>query len=504
MVFGLGFVVRIIPEILSYPHPIGFDTVHYGWRISEGVVWSHWSEVFSSWLLYGLLIPFHSFLGVEPFGLLKLAVPLLFSFNVIGMYFFAVKALNWSVRRSLLSGSILAFQLASLRVSWDFFRNLLGLGVVLFALPFLLRMKSRFDFITLVFLSSLAAFSHEYAAVALLVVAFYVAVVCFRKKEGLRAAKVFFAVLPALGLFAGNLYLRAYPVARTVESNVIYVRDFVQPRPFGLFFLVDYLRVADPIHNYGSYFDLVGQVLTLFILLYLVTLPLVMAGFFRNHVLDVWLALLLVGSFGALVLPFFALDYWYRWMLMLVYPFTFYAANGISRILNADPKAVSVIVNRLGRIQLTKRTALTLGSAVVLLGSLFVTTSLFYGRFGVFSVPGVSTYFPSSMMANTVPVQDTADAVRVLSWLNSNVADGACVLVQEAFLSWARLYLDETHKVVTFTRDVGKAMAVVWEAGFNATYFIWWNESIGWYAIDAPNDFPVYSSGRISAYRYTQ
>lgn len=29
LLFMLGFVVRLIPEVLSYPYPIGFDTVFY-------------------------------------------------------------------------------------------------------------------------------------------------------------------------------------------------------------------------------------------------------------------------------------------------------------------------------------------------------------------------------------------------------------------------------------------------------------------------------------------
>lgn len=35
--FVLGFVVRLMPEVLSYPYPIGFDTVYYAARIKSGV-----------------------------------------------------------------------------------------------------------------------------------------------------------------------------------------------------------------------------------------------------------------------------------------------------------------------------------------------------------------------------------------------------------------------------------------------------------------------------------
>ena len=44
--FFLGFFVRLVPEVLSYPYPVGFDTVYYAFRLKEGVIWFHWSKFF--------------------------------------------------------------------------------------------------------------------------------------------------------------------------------------------------------------------------------------------------------------------------------------------------------------------------------------------------------------------------------------------------------------------------------------------------------------------------
>ena len=41
--FLLGFLIRLIPEVLSFPHPIGFDTIDYAARIQKGVILYHWS-----------------------------------------------------------------------------------------------------------------------------------------------------------------------------------------------------------------------------------------------------------------------------------------------------------------------------------------------------------------------------------------------------------------------------------------------------------------------------
>ena len=111
------------------------------------------------------------------------------------------------------------------------------------------------------------------------------------------------------------------------------VNDSIAPHLGGLFFLVDYLQVLNPIEHYASYFELFSHVFSLFILLYVVVLPLVVVGHFRDRVLESWTLLLMIGSFGCLIMPFSALLFWNRWMLMLVYPFTFYAVNGLWKIL---------------------------------------------------------------------------------------------------------------------------------------------------------------------------
>ena len=60
LAFVLGFLVRLIPEVLSFPYPIGFDTVYYAARMKSGIIWYNWSSFFSTWLVYSLLVPLYS------------------------------------------------------------------------------------------------------------------------------------------------------------------------------------------------------------------------------------------------------------------------------------------------------------------------------------------------------------------------------------------------------------------------------------------------------------
>src|SRR3990170_1533817 len=80
---GIGFFIRLVPEVLAFPFPIGSDTVYYAFLMKSGVVWAHWSQFFTSaWLLNALIVPAYGVLQVDPFLLLKVVAPLLFGLNV--------------------------------------------------------------------------------------------------------------------------------------------------------------------------------------------------------------------------------------------------------------------------------------------------------------------------------------------------------------------------------------------------------------------------------------
>ena len=144
---SIGFFIRLVPELLAFPLPIGFDTIYYAYVMKSGVIWAHWSTFFSStWLLNALTVPLYTLTQVDPFMLLKVVAPLLYGLNVAGIYWFARKSLGWSQGMSVLASIFFSLQLASLRISWDLLRNTLGLGILLFAISYVKEVKSKRGF----------------------------------------------------------------------------------------------------------------------------------------------------------------------------------------------------------------------------------------------------------------------------------------------------------------------------------------------------------------------
>jgi hypothetical protein len=508
MCFSAGLILRLIPELLAFPYPISWDMMHYAYFMRSGVVWVHWSSFFTStWLLYSFLFPIHSRLGVDSFLLLKIAGPVLFGFSVCGVYWFARSFLGWSLKKSLLAGGFFSVQLASLRVSSEFLRNTLGLGLLLFALPLIKKLDSRRGFVAFALLSLLTVFAHEYAAVTLLVVSLVFAFLGFLNKndEGRlgQSRRLIFAVLPALAVFLVGLYLRMFPVPYeglpAVGPNLVWVRDTVYQSYGKFFFFVNYLGMNTGLDIYPNYLFLVLNVLALFALLYLPYVYLVRKGFFRNEILDVWTGLLLFGSFGCLVTPFFALGLWHRWMFMLVCPFTFYAVNGAKILLARTGMLQNGI--RLGKL---RNKVFVMGVTTVMLGAVYLATPFLMVNvgFGIYSLYPICRYFSS---APTVPYQDIDGTIQAMQWLEDNMQSDSCAVLQNAFVAWAKLYLENSYNVIGYMNDVYMAVNYALQEGYNHIYFVCWNETIGWYGTYVPESFDeLQSFGRISVFEYVR
>jgi hypothetical protein len=415
--------------------------------------------------------------------------------NVAGVYWVGRKMLGWNVKLCLVAAGLFAFQLAALMISWDLLRNALGMGLLLFALPFVGKIGSKQDFAVFALLSLLAVFAHEYSGVALVVIVLGVVGWRFVRKSFGRAEKLtVLAFVPALSVFLTGMYLRFFPIKYAVTTTVFTTGE----ASVGRFkFFANYLITNDGVFYYPSYADLLVAVTVLFAFLYLSYLFLVWKGYFRNGVLSAWTGLLLFGALGCLVLPFFALDYWSRWMLMLAYPFTFYAVNGLSKILRGSNGAKS----RLGG--LSRKLVFGALDVTIMLSSVYLATPLLMNtvQVGWFVLPYVSAHFSS---APAVPYRDVASVSEAMTWLNSNMVCNSCVIVNLVFAHWSQVYIDKSHVTVEFWNNASLALDDAVNMGYGSAYFVWWNTDIGWYNISIPNQFvPLKDFGRITVYEFT-
>jgi hypothetical protein len=498
LAFLVGFAVRLIPELLSFPNPIGWDTIYYAYRVEEGVLFGFWDNVFSSWMIYAILMILGDLTHLAPFILLKIVASLLFGGASAGVYFVAWKNFNWNVTKCLLVSLILVFSLAALGISWQFYRNVFGIMILLFMIPLIKYDVSWKETAILSVLGLLVAWGHELSTISLFFIIFgYYILSIFRKAKILY--KLFLAIIPVLFVFFGNFFLIS-PYAVEYPINLVWLHDSVWAHPGNLFFLTDYLTVNTPIESYNNYFDLFYQVGSLFLLLYAVLLPLIAIGYFKDRTLNLWTILLLIGSFCCLIVPFAALLLWARWMLMLIVPFSFFAANGLWKATKS-PEGIRII-KHLKWLKITKKIAYSLLLIFILMGGLFMVYPLSDEGSGLYNWPGSLKYFPSTMQASSIPLRDTEALTEAYKWINNNMNKNSLLLVHDTFEFWTLLYLDQNHIAYLFDKDLEFALNSAQNDGYQQIYFVWWNQDINWYDIELSDNWvPVFNSQRISIYQ---
>ena len=117
------------------------------------------------------------------------------------------------------------------------------------------------------------------------------------------------------------------------------------------------------------------------------------------------------------------------------------------------------------------------------------------------------SYSPSSMLSNTMPLQDSVDALSLLATLNSTMGKDSVLLVHAAFYGFAALSITGEKNIINYhLSDVMAAVNYARQLGFTKIYWIWWLPTYGWYGlVNPPANFNVaLQKGHVAIYTYGQ
>lgn len=496
LAFTIATFIRSIPNILT-AEPIGFDTVFYAAQIID---WRHSLSdpnlIFKTPLELLVLAPIHAATSLEPFIIFRLSQPLLYGFLAASFYYATKNLLQWKPSRVLAATIMLSLQPAMLRMSWDLFRNQMGLAILFIALAQLNSKKLG----TFAILSVLVVLSHEAASMILLVIIGLQLFSHIRNKEHLEGRRTALYSIPAILLFTGTIInMAGTPILPLNGSPSIYPNAISVPFERTVPFPFANYLAGDTLVDYNqSYLLLLVDVLSLFVASYIFILPFIAKGFrqLENRMVTVWTSFCTLGASMPLITPQFALLFWDRWMQLLVIPYSLYATIGLE-------KASIPNIMRISKRNLT-----------VIIYAIFAITALLYmatpstnplSPYALISP--ASRYSPPTMLANTVPVQEVSDTQKVLQWLNGNIGEDSCLITRDTFFDWSKIHLNAQIMVINYqSKAVQVGLQYAQTLGYSTIYWIWWTENgigVRMYGQHVPDDFsPVYQSGDIVLYVY--
>jgi len=458
VVFLTAFTLRLIPEILAGRWPLGFDTITY--YVPTIMSWAGGDfslATFNSYapLSYFLLF-FVYFASGSVFLALKILGPLLYGLLCSSFFFFVSKGLGWNKRKGLLAAFLFSFYFLTLRISWDYYRNMLGLAFFFLFLPFLRKFdelpRSR-KFIASI-LAILVALSHELVSILMFIIIFSDFALIFKSKGLNKVFKESLYFMPSLIVFSFFAYGNAIMFHEVPGS-------------------INYLA-------HDTYFALLGDIFGVFSFIFGLLLPFIISGFWRDRTLDSWSLVCLLGSFWPLLFPWFQVISWDRWMFMLGPPFTLYIVNSFDRIKVLKGRSTSH-----GRFH-TRFSKLAL-VLLIIIGS----TGIVYAIFPVSITFSPSTrvderlghYIPGSMLCNTFPIDDCDDFEKCFQYVNKKLDNSSVLIIHKSLTGWARLYLGDGKNVINY--NFNSPLDGVSEAlskGYETIYLIWWKNGYGWYA----------------------
>jgi hypothetical protein len=117
-----------------------------------------------------------------------------------------------------------------------------------------------------------------------------------------------------------------------------------------------------------------------------------------------------------------------------------------------------------------------------------------------------SKYSPTTMMRNTLALDDVPYLRHVFTWLNHTTDPSSCLLVKDAYVDWAKILALKNMTLINYrNQDVFDGVQFARTLPYTDIYWIWWDNGIGvqWYGQEVPNNFlPVYQANTIVIYKY--
>src|SRR2546425_6831159 len=302
--FLVPLSIRIIPEILSGPYPVGWDIIAYyipnTIDIASGRM-DVWGIITSPPVMYAIVVPAYLIAKANLVLIFKALGPILYGLLGWSIFWFSQRRLHWSSRKALYAVLFISAYFITLRISWDAYQGELGLAFFLLAesIRFSSPTKSALGRVSLL---CLAVLSNQ--LVGVLVV----------------GAQLAALILPSIRKSPRLFYLQFMPIALFLLILYSTMQTALAPG----------LSIVGP----GPSLSILTTNLAFLFYAYIFVVPLVLFGIeLRERSAFVpWMIVCGIGLSLSVLPGHVFQDIGYRWVLLLSLPLLFLAYEGYSRL----------------------------------------------------------------------------------------------------------------------------------------------------------------------------
>jgi hypothetical protein len=408
IVFSLAIVLRLVPEILAFPYPVGYDVINYYLPVIKNFeqYWPTISNQFPFYvsLLYGISEVFRA----EPQLVISSSIVLVFGLFSIAIFSIGRNLLRLDNLQSIFLSIFVIFQLGVLRTSWDLHKDMFALALTFFSLLFISKIpKLSKNLIAVTATLNIMTVLAD-RMIGLLLSVTLIGSFILTRDRGLAMIAVIVIVIYALSLQANH-------------DNIEYNLKMVGPN-----------NSTNEIYNPTN-------LIVLFLVMNAILLPSGIVGFIKSKLIIFKIPLLIsvIGSFTWIIFPNTSAFLPDRWIVIFSIFLSLFSGYGF----------ISLIENR--RISISSRKLnnyLIVLLPFIFLGSAFAVSpnNSYFNIYGVFH-QFIGPYGPLTMQYNSISVPESRSLLSVIDWINNdtNTPEGSVIMGSKHLRGWMELELKE-------------------------------------------------------------
>jgi hypothetical protein len=472
--FLIPVFIRSIPEILVGPYPIGWDTIAF--YVPNTLDWAAGKAGFTEILgtaplMYMISVPVYWVSRVNPVWIFKIMGPILYGCMIWALFRFLKIGLKWPDKQALGGALLTSLYFVTLRISWDLYRNMLGLTFILLSLPLLEDMKGPRKQALLSALIVLAVAADQLTGVIALVLVGARALMGLTRNQWKEFAGIVKVTVPGTVLFFATAY-----AGLIVPGIGLVSQQTPVPTLTSASLSIGFLGYA-----------------------YLALLPLILIGLRKvpNIELRTW-SVFCIATVATAILPFFGpIVQSYRWSLLLDIPLCIFASAGLYRIVESVRPRIGWVSN-FHRLILPTFSTVLMVSAMLYIALPAEQAMVYYTAY--------PELLPTSMVQDTIPLSDLGNLRSLLDSAAARINSGTVLITHQAIYGWARAYLPSLNsQLINYQYNAPlRGVEMARSAGYSSILMIWWIDGSGWHnQPNVPSGFNVVlQNGDLALYTY--
>jgi hypothetical protein len=416
-------MVRLIPEMVAHPYPVGYDVINYYIPVITNFQ-EYWPIVSEQYPLYVLILHFfQAATDLQPQILVSISGLILYGFFSVSLFIMSRRLFGLGEFYSMYLTLFVIFQLPVLRTAWDLHKDILSLTLFMIAISLIFPLRPKIGWYSLIGTSFVASVA-----------------VSLDKMIG--------------ALLVGSLLIYGF----VERSKYISLLSLIIVGFFAAAIASHYGSIGQPFNVSAEYSEtnLLSQnsepyspksLLTLFLV---VNCPLLVpAGFgfiySDNRLLKIAVAISAIGSFSWVIFPDMRAIAADRWIFVLGIFLSIFAGYGIVRY--AQTKTHPRFRRRL--------LCLVLGSSIIL-GLTYETMPYHLASFSKNMLgQSIEPFGPATMQFNSIAVKDTGELLRTINWINENVPKDAIIIGEKHWRGWMEIKLQEDRSFLYYSDTSG-------------------------------------------------